>query len=108
MFSSAGTRRKPGPKGPTQEIISAIVEMKLRNPRFGYQRIAQQISHAFDGQIDKDVVRGVLYNDNRTHRSLNGATSAERAGRPSPPRANFAEYPWRRHCRGLFQTPVAA
>ena len=60
LFSSAGTRRKPGPKGPTQEIISAIIEMKLRNPRFGYQRIAQQISHAFGVQIDKDIVRRVL------------------------------------------------
>ena len=50
----------------------------------------------------------LFHNDNRTHRSLNGATPAERAGRPSPPRANFAEYHWRRHCRGLFQMPVAA
>ena len=34
--------------------------MKLRNPRFGYQRIAQQIAHAFGVQIDKDIVRRVL------------------------------------------------
>jgi putative transposase len=60
LFSSAGIRRKPGPKGPTQEIIAAILEMKLRNPRFGNQRIAEQISHAFGVQIDKDVVRRVL------------------------------------------------
>ena len=60
LFSSAGSRRKPGPKGPTEEIISAILEMKRRNPRFGHQRIAQQISHAPDVQIDKDVVRRVL------------------------------------------------
>jgi transposase InsO family protein len=60
LFSSAGTRRKPGPKGPTEEIVAAIVEMKIRNPRFGHQRIAQQISHAFGVQIDKDVVRRVL------------------------------------------------
>jgi putative transposase len=60
LFSSAGAQRRPGPKGPTQEIISAIIEMKLRNYRFGYQRIAQQISHAFGVQIDKDVARRVL------------------------------------------------
>ncbi len=60
LFSSAGTRRKPGPKGPTEEIVAAILEMKLRNPRFGNQRIAEQISHAFAVQIDKDVVRRVL------------------------------------------------
>ncbi len=266
LFSSAGIRRKPGPKGPTDDIVAAILEMKLRNPKFGNQRIAQQISHAFGVQVDKDVVRRVLakhygpdhpgvsgpswltllaqtkdslwsvdlfrcesillrshwvlvvidvftrrivgfgiggetidgptvcrmlnraiaghappvristdhdplfrfhrwlanlrileveeiksvpyaptshpfvervigtirreyldhtffwnsidlerklrqfqlfYNNFRTHRSLGGATPAERAGRPSPPRANFAEYHWTRHCRGLFQTPVA-
>ena len=37
-----------------------ILEMKLRNPRFGNQRIAEQISHAFGVLIDKDVVRRVL------------------------------------------------
>ena len=59
LFSSAATRRKPGPKGPTGEIIAVILQIKLRNPRFGNQRIAEQISHAFDVQIDKDVVRRV-------------------------------------------------
>ena len=28
-------RGKPGPKGPSPELISAIVEMKRRNPSFG-------------------------------------------------------------------------
>ena len=37
-----------------------MVEMKRRNPGFGCVRIAQQISHAFGIQIDKDVVRRVL------------------------------------------------
>src|SRR5687768_3203446 len=36
--------RKPGPKGPARELITAIVEMKRRNPRFGCRRIAQQLS----------------------------------------------------------------
>ena len=34
--------------------------MKSRNPKFGYLRIAQQISHAFGVAIDKDTVRRVL------------------------------------------------
>jgi len=34
--------------------------MKRRNPMFGCLRIAQQTSHAFGIQIDKDVVRRVL------------------------------------------------
>ena len=60
LFSSSSHRRKPGPKGPSAELIAAIVEMKRRNPRFGCMRIAQQISHAFGVEIDKDVVRRVL------------------------------------------------
>jgi hypothetical protein len=53
------TRGKPGPIGPSPELISAIVEMKRRNPSFGYQRIADQISLIFDIEIEKDVVRRV-------------------------------------------------
>src|SRR2546426_3210540 len=44
LFSSWGHRRKPGPKGPSAQLIAAIVEMKRRNPKFGYLRIAQQIA----------------------------------------------------------------
>jgi len=53
-------RGKPGPKGPSPELIAAIVEMKRRNPRFGCRRIAQQIALLFGVEIDKDVVRRVL------------------------------------------------
>ena len=60
LFSASPHRCRPGPKGPSAELIAAIVEMKRRNPRFGYMRIVQQISHAFAVEIDKDVVRRVL------------------------------------------------
>jgi putative transposase len=59
LFSSK-VLKKPGPKGPSCELINAIVEMKQRNPRFGCPRIAQQISMVFGVEIDKDVVRRVL------------------------------------------------
>ena len=32
MLFSAKRRRRPGPKGPAQELIDAVVEMKRRNP----------------------------------------------------------------------------
>jgi hypothetical protein len=48
--------RNPGPKGPTKELIDAVVEMKRRNPSWGCPRIAQQISLAFGVEIDNDVV----------------------------------------------------
>jgi len=39
--------RKPGPKGPSAELIHAIVEMKQRNPNWGCPRIAQHIALSF-------------------------------------------------------------
>jgi hypothetical protein len=53
-------RGKPGPKGPSPEIIAAIVETKRRNPSWGCRRIAQQLCSVFGLDIDKDVVRRVL------------------------------------------------
>ncbi len=59
LFSPRGGR-KPGPKGPAKEVISAIVEMKRHNLRYGCPRIAQQINLAFGLNLDKDTVRRVL------------------------------------------------
>src|SRR5450755_3216134 len=59
LFTPAA-RRRPGSKGPSKELIAAILEMKRRNPRFGCPRIAQEITHAFGVEIDKDVVRRIL------------------------------------------------
>src|ERR1700681_1591002 len=60
LFSSSTARRKPGPKGPSQEVIAAVVDMKRRNPTWGCPRIAQQIALAFGIPMSKDVVRRIL------------------------------------------------
>jgi transposase InsO family protein len=60
LLFSARLRKKPGPKGPSNEVIAAVVEMKQRNPTWGCPRIAQQIALAFDIQINKDVGRRIL------------------------------------------------
>ncbi len=57
---SPQVRKKPGPKGPTQEVMAAVVDMKQRNPTWGCPRIAQQIALAFGIPINKDVVRRIL------------------------------------------------
>ena len=44
LLDSPRGGRKPGPKGPSKEVINAFVEMKQRNPRYGCPRIIQQIS----------------------------------------------------------------
>jgi transposase InsO family protein len=59
LFSSKGPT-KPGPKGPSQDVIAAVVDMKQRNPIWGCPRIAQQITLAFGIPINKDVVRRIL------------------------------------------------
>lgn len=53
-------RLKTGPKGPSDELIQIILEMKKRNPRYGYGRIAMQIYQAYGFEVDKHVVRRVL------------------------------------------------
>ena len=58
-------RARPGPKGPSADLIAAIVEMKRRNPRFGYHRIADQVALAFNIPVDKHLVRRVLANHYR-------------------------------------------
>ena len=65
ILFSEKRRRKPGPKGPSSELINAIVDMKRRNPSWGCPRIAQQIGLAFGVSIDKDIVRRVLANHYR-------------------------------------------
>jgi putative transposase len=59
LFSS-NRPMKPGPKGPGQEVIAAVVDMKQRNPTWGCPRIAQQMTLAFGIPIDRDVVRRIL------------------------------------------------
>ena len=59
LYSPRGGR-KPGPNGPSSEVIRAIVETKQRNPRYGCPRIAQQINLAFGLGLDKDIVRRIL------------------------------------------------
>jgi putative transposase len=53
-------RAKPGPKGPSAELIVAVVEMKRRNPKFGCPKIAEQIAYAFGIEVNKNVVRRIL------------------------------------------------
>lgn len=74
LFSS---RRcgKPGPQGPSADLIRAIVAIKQRNPRFGCPRIAFIITNTFGAPIDKDVVRRVLAKHYRPDPTLGGGPS---------------------------------
>jgi putative transposase len=60
LLFSPKRRMKPGPKGPTADLIRAVVDMKKRNPSWGCPQIAEQINLAFGTCINKDVVRRIL------------------------------------------------
>src|SRR5712691_3958692 len=76
LFSSQRWGR-PGPKGPNQELLEAVVQMKQRNPTWGCPRIAQQMALAFDIPIDKDVVRRILASHYQTGTRLRGSILAD-------------------------------
>jgi transposase InsO family protein len=48
------------------------------------------------------------YNGHRVHRAIAGLTPAQFAGALGPAPAALDHYGWQRHCRGLFELPVAA
>jgi len=60
LLYSAKNPAKPGPKGPEPELVKLVIEMKHRNSRMGYDRIAMQIYQAFGIEVDKHVVRRIL------------------------------------------------
>src|SRR5262249_44847571 len=47
------------------------------------------------------------YNGHRTHAGLEGRLPEPGVDGSTRP-MNFDSYNWRKHCRGLFQTPIAA
>ena len=47
------------------------------------------------------------YNGHRTHAGLDGGTP-EPSTEPGSARARVSSYRWQPHCRGLYQTPMAA
>jgi len=48
------------------------------------------------------------YNRYRTHDALDGATPSMRAQETEVKVINLNNYRWKSHCRGLYQTPMAA
>jgi putative transposase len=60
LLYSARKRRRTGPKGPSKQLIDAVVELKRRNPRFGCRKIAEHMARAFAIAINKDVIRRIL------------------------------------------------
>ena len=115
LFSSTGAK-KPGPKGPSREVIAAIVDMKQRNATCFVERLIGTIRREC---LDRTLVWTAAdlemkllefqryHNEYRAHAGLDGrppASIPEEGG----PHASIHSYRWQSHCRGLYQTPLAA
>ncbi len=85
LLFSSGSKGKPGPKGPSPELIQAIIERKQRNPRFGCLGIAQQIYKAFS--VDINNSNSVHYNPAGTARQEAILAGGHR--RPGSPRVRL-------------------
>ena len=68
LFTNRG--RKPGPKGPSKELIDLIVGIKTKNPRYGCPKIALLASALMGDDIDEQLVRRIL---RRHYRPLPGS-----------------------------------
>ncbi|MEO5969866.1 MAG: helix-turn-helix domain-containing protein, partial [Bdellovibrionia bacterium] len=58
LFSNKN--KKPGPKGPSPELIKLIIEIKQKNPKYGCPRIALLASKLTDRAINEILVRRIL------------------------------------------------
>ena len=120
--------KKSGPKGPSQQIVNVILEMKKRNPQFGSLRIAIQIQHAFIerliGSIRREYLNRLLfwnerdlqnklnrykkyYNIHRAHSALDAKTPSMMNGSLKNV-VSINDYGWKQHGNNLFQLPMAA
>tara|TARA_R110002072_G_scaffold301897_1_gene482780 strand:- start:1410 stop:2507 length:1098 start_codon:yes stop_codon:yes gene_type:complete len=59
LFSNK-PKEQAGRKPPDQALIDLVVEMRMRNPRMGYGRIAMQIYEAFGIKISRFAVGRIL------------------------------------------------
>ncbi|MCP3867146.1 MAG: transposase [Gammaproteobacteria bacterium] len=91
---------KPGPKGPSQELILLIVD------RCDY--LDQTLFWDVDDLERKLTDYKAYYNLHRTHRSLAGDTSAEVAGVVTKFPIKLNKFRWQSHCRRIYQLPIAA
>ena len=60
LFSNKS--RKPGPKGPSAELIGLIVGIKSRNPNYGCPKIALLATKLLGENVSEQMVRRILRN----------------------------------------------
>ena len=69
---SNNAKRNPGRKPQDRALIDLVIEMKMRNPSFGYGRISMQILEAFGISISRFAVGRILRKNKHKLPSGNG------------------------------------
>lgn len=59
-YSKLFSNKRPGPKGPSADLINLIVEIKTKNPGYGCPKIALLVSELLGQSIDEQMVRRIL------------------------------------------------
>ncbi len=72
LLYSNNVSKKPGRKPPSQDLIDLVLEMKQRNPNYGYRRIAMQIFQSFGIRIRCFTVGRILRKYNKSRPSGSG------------------------------------
>jgi len=60
LLYSNKVKKKPGPKGPSDELVRIVLEVKENNPHMGSPQIADFVNDNFVIQTDKSTVRRIL------------------------------------------------
>jgi hypothetical protein len=97
-FSAASLKLQ---RPPHWSLVSGTEITKPRHQILSKEILGFQ-AHSEVGQYETP-----LYNGHRTHAGLGGRTPDSSAG-PGLVHANVSSYRWQVHCRGLYQTPIAA
>ena len=61
LFSNK-TKKKPGPKGPSQELIALVISIKSKNTHMGSPQIANFINNNFEIKTCQSTVKRILKN----------------------------------------------
>src|SRR4051794_33926081 len=102
---SSCTRDNRTQDGASRAAVASLRRATDRNDKARVSRPGPILEH----RRSRDETAGVsdFYNHHRTHSGLEGCVPVPTTEGSAPP-TGLHKYEWRRHCRGLYETPVAA
>src|SRR5262249_7170924 len=104
-IQSSSTRGEGNQDG---SLRAAFASLRRTTDRHRSARVFGQDSILDYGRLGDEATRlPTLLNAHRPHAGLDGRLPEPDVGGPAPSLA-LGSYRWQKHCRGLYQTPIAA